>query len=65
MNDIKAIRRAVADYIRSEGCSCCQSREEHEEAKARLAKLLRVPRFKDDSGYDFWRFAGKRKDGAR
>ena len=53
---VKEIRNAIADYIRSEGCSCCQDREDHEEAKSRLAKLLRVPKYADGSGYDFGKF---------
>ena len=53
---ISDIRRALADYMRSEGCSCCRDFEKHEEAAARLAKLLRVPRYSDGSGFDFERF---------
>ena len=63
MSTIKQIRQALADYIRSEGCSCCQDREVHMKAAARLGKLLRVPHYEDGSGYDFHGFAGK--DGAR
>jgi hypothetical protein len=51
-----AIRTALADYMRSEGCSCCEDTDTHKEAGARLAKLLRVPRYKDGSGYDFDRY---------
>jgi hypothetical protein len=50
------IRRAVADYMRSEGCSCCEDQPAHERHAATLAKLLRVPKYKDGSGYDFGRF---------
>lgn len=53
---IGALRRAVADYMRSEGCSCCQDVDAHEQHKAALAKLLSVPKYKDGSGYDFARF---------
>lgn len=52
----KEILRAVADYMQSEGCSCCRSDDRHEEAKNRLAKLLGVPMHKDKSGFDFYRF---------
>lgn len=55
MSDLKAIRQAVADYMQSEGCSCCEG-SDHAEHEARLAKLLRVPRYKDGSGYDFPKF---------
>ena len=54
---LAAIRRAVADYMQSEGCSCCRNYEVHQEHKASLAKLLRVPKYKDGSGYNFGRFA--------
>ena len=55
------IRRALADYIGSEGCDCCQNREPHRAAEAVLAKLLRVPKYKDGSGFDFARFRTKEK----
>jgi len=47
------IRRAVADYMQSEGCSCCQDRDAHELHKATLGRLLRAPKYSDGSGYDF------------
>lgn len=50
------IRRAVADYMQSEGCSCCQDIDGHREHKKTLAKLLKVPKYNDGSGYDFGRF---------
>lgn len=54
----KAIRNAIADYLQAEGCSCCRSEEAHAEAKARIAKLLRVPG--DGEGYfDFNKFSTK------
>ena len=53
----KRIRQAVADYIKSEGCSCCQNIEAHEEAARILAGLLDVPMYDDASGYDFYQFA--------
>lgn len=34
------IREALADYIASEGCSCCRNTEAHEDAARRLGKLL-------------------------
>lgn len=58
---IEVIRRAVADYMSSEGCSCCQDGEAHAAHAATLAKLLRVPKYKDGSGYDFARFRTNRK----
>lgn len=59
MNHIKNIRQAVADYMSSEGCRCCQNIEAHERHAAVLAKLLHVPKYKDGSGYDFARFRTK------
>lgn len=59
MTVLEQIRTALADYIASEGCSCCQNKEAHDEAAARLAALLDVPAFTDGSGFDFWKFRGK------
>ena len=56
---IAELRRAVADYIASEGCSCCQDREKHEEAAERLGKLLRVQRYPDGSGRNFYKYRSK------
>lgn len=56
VNTKKQIRQAVADYIASEGCSCCQNIRRHKEAKKRLAVLLNVPAYPDGSGYDFGKF---------
>lgn len=46
------IRNAFADYVWSEGCSCCQDREAHEAAATRLGELLDVRKY-PDGGYDF------------
>ena len=50
------IRQALADYMRSEGCSCCRDNEAHSKAAEALAKLLRVPKYPDGSGYNFEKF---------
>ncbi len=50
------VRQAIADYMRYEGCSCCRNQEKQDEAKARLAGLLNVPKYDDGSGYDFYQF---------
>lgn len=50
------LRQAVADYMQSEGCSCCRG-SNHAEHKAVLAKLLNVPKYSDRSGYDFDKFS--------
>lgn len=57
--ELAEIRRAVADYIHSEGCSCCEDKEEHAQAHARLAELLDVPKYEDGSGFDFSLFRTK------
>lgn len=55
----KEIRRALADYMWAEGCSCCRNMEKHAEASARLAKLLNVPAYPDGSGHDFSKYRSK------
>ena len=62
---LKDIRRAVADYMRSEGCSCCQDWDAHREHAARLAKLLHVRKYSDGSGYNFGKHESKQKRGAK
>lgn len=52
----KQVRQAVADYMRSEGCSCCRDVDAHEEHTKRLGKLLKVPMYHDKSGYDFSKY---------
>jgi hypothetical protein len=51
------IRQAVADYMRSEGCRCCQNIEAHEKHAVTLGALLDVPKYEDDSGYNFAQFS--------
>jgi methionine aminopeptidase len=53
---VDQIRQAIADYMNSEGCSCCENTEAHHVHKERIARLLKVPKYKDGSGYDFSRF---------
>ncbi len=54
---LETIRQALADYMQSEGCSCCEDRPAHEKAAAMLAGLLEVPMYDDGSGYNFNQFA--------
>ncbi len=58
---LKAIRQAIADYVASEGCDCCQNKDAHKAAAAKIAKLLRVPKYKDGSGFDFSKFRSKKE----
>jgi hypothetical protein len=55
----KLVRNAVAEYIDSEGCQCCQNVEKHKFDTERLGKLLNVPMYKDKSGYDFGKYKDK------
>lgn len=58
---LRAIRQAVADYMATEGCSCCQDWEGHTKAQIELAKLLKVPMYPDKSGYQFYKYRTKNK----
>lgn len=53
---LETIRAALANYIYSEGCTCCQNIEEHKKALVVLAGLLEIPMYDDGSGYDVYRF---------
>ncbi len=53
----KLLREAVANYMWSEGCSCCRDIDAHKIHKKQLAELLDVPPYKDGSGYDFNQFS--------
>ena len=55
------VRRAIADYMWTEGCSCCQNRTAHEDAATRLAEILDVPRYSDGSGLNFYKYRTKEK----
>lgn len=50
------LRRAVADYMSSEGCSCCRDYDRHKENAETLAKLLNIPEYPDGSGYNFAKY---------
>lgn len=54
-----ALRRLIADYMRSEGCSCCRDTEAHEKHAEALAKALKVRKYEDGSGYDFAHYRTK------
>lgn len=56
---VAEVRRLLADYILSEGCSCCENEDEHDKAVNALGKLLRVRKFEDGSGYDWSRYRSK------
>jgi methionine aminopeptidase len=48
---LQEVRAAVADYMASEGCSCCQDYGAHRAAHERLAKLLDVPAHPEQVDY--------------
>lgn len=52
------IRRAVADYIGSEGCGCCHGTM-HAAHYNKLGELLRVPMHRDGSGFNFAKYRSK------
>ena len=47
------LREIVAEYRRSEGCSCCRRELEHVAAENELARILKPLRYSDDSGWDW------------
>lgn len=54
----KQVRQAIADYMKSEGCSCCRSGD-HTKHEATIAKMLGVKKYSDGSGYDFTKYQTK------
>lgn len=53
-NELALLRAAVAEYMWSEGCSCCRNVDAHDKNREALAKLLRIK--KRDNWYDFSKF---------
>jgi hypothetical protein len=53
--ELDAIRTAVADYMKTEGCGCCQD-ETHRVNTNRLGKLLEAPLYPNGEDYDFTSF---------
>lgn len=62
--EIAKIRKAIANYMRSEGCSCCEDLDAHEKDEKIIAELLNVPKYDpkydNGSGYDFDIFCTKK-----
>lgn len=48
------LRALVAKLYCASGCSCCRDDTAWYAAADELAKALNIPRFADDSGWDFW-----------
>ena len=59
--ELVQLRQALADYIWSEGCGCCSNPDAHKMQAAILAKLLKVPKYKDGYGYNFLKYRKKVK----
>lgn len=55
------IKKAFSDYVRSEGCSCCQDKAKHDDAAERLGELLGFEKYKDGFGYDFFSITKEEK----
>ena len=55
------LRILVAKVITTKGCSCCESRN-HQGFLNELAAALAVPRYKDDSGYNWYSLLGHDDD---
>ncbi len=49
------IRKAIADYMYSEGCACCEGKD-HKDHAEKIAKLLDVQKYEDGSDYNFSQF---------
>lgn len=49
----KKVREAVANYMSSEGCSCCRDVDAHKINAEVLGILLNVEKYKDGSGRNF------------
>ena len=56
MVSLPKIRQAFAEYYASEGCSCCRNEVKHDIAEKKLGELLQVDKYKDGSGYDFYKY---------
>lgn len=55
---ISEIRQAVAAYMNTEGCNCCEAYD-HKENGEKLAILLDVEKYEDGSGYNWFKYTEK------
>lgn len=60
MTLLEQIREAFADYMASEGCSCCEDYD-HKAHALRLGALLLIPEYADGSGIDYRKFTSGRE----
>jgi len=56
----KEVRELIANYMRSEGCTCCQDLEEHTDVKRRLGELLDCGKYNDEDEYNFYQYVTKK-----
>lgn len=54
----KKLREAVAQYMASEGCACCEGDSHIDDAKE-LAELIGMSLHKDKSGVDWLKYRPK------
>ena len=54
---MEEMRRNFADYVKTEGCSCCQDVDGHKKAEKNLAKILKPDAYEDGSGFDWHKYA--------
>lgn len=59
----KQIRVLLAEYMATEGCSCCRDTDGHEKAAIALGKALGVSKYSDGSGYDFHKYRSRQDRG--
>lgn len=48
------LEKAILQYLGSEGCSCCEDTDAHDEALADIAKVFGWPLYDDGSGVDWY-----------
>jgi len=55
----KEVRELIANYMRSEGCSCCSDSEAHYINKKLLGELLDCGKYDGEDDYNFHQYATK------
>ncbi len=62
---VDELRKLFSDYVKTEGCSCCQDEVPHSIAAAGIAELLGFEKYKDGSGYNFYELPNKSVDNGK
>lgn len=47
------LRNTFIEYVKTEGCSCCEDRDPHKQAKDKMGELLNFPKYTDKDEYNF------------